>query len=272
MIQLYQKFNWLSLDVVLGALVCYRMAALLPDGYGVMNWPTAIVLGLLVFAIYSIDRIIDNEHEVKNTNRHQFQFLHKNLIIKAILVCIGVALVLLFWVPKNVILVGAALMGVMIIYLLLVKKTKSKGWFEAAKDLLVPLIYSLGVWGVAIASHPDTNQESLILFFPFWLITQQNLLISAYYESFDADGGGSLPILWGEHATRIVLTVIFVLIVLFCLWVIIISPFHYAVRVSIFMIAMGGIQHFIWQDPTKYISNDIYRVLLEGVYLIPLLA
>ena len=272
MISLYKKFNWLSLDVVIGAMAAYRMAALLADGFGLFQWQTAVVLGLVVFIIYGLDRIIDNRNIVQNTARHQFRNQHKILIIRVLIGCLIATTVLLFWLPKAVIFFGIGLFAFVVGYLLMVSITQSKGWFEAAKDVIVPLVYALGVWGIAAVPQPYISQESLILFFPFWLIAQQNLLIIAYFESFEAEDGESLPIILGEDSTKIALNIIFLLVIMLCFWVIMISPYHYAVRVAILLIVMATIQHFIWKNPQRWLENDTYRLITEGVFLIPLLA
>ena len=55
-----KRAHWLSLDVVAGAMLTHTIAQRLPDGHGKVSWASTLLVGISVFAIYVIDRLLDN--------------------------------------------------------------------------------------------------------------------------------------------------------------------------------------------------------------------
>jgi hypothetical protein len=267
----WQRVNWLSLDVVAGALVSHRMAAQLPDRQGTTHWATSLILACVVLGTYFIDRLIDNWHREPSTARHRFQNRYALVIIKVLGGLAFVILVALFWLPAPVWKVGASLGVLTTAYLLGVWKLPNSGFFEASKDILVPLFYTIGVWGTALAMQPKLTWEMMALGAAFYLIVQQNLLLNAYFESFTLEAGHSLAIQWGEQATRQVLIILYVFILLLSLAVAVFTLPHYGVRVAWVLIVMGSLQHYLWHRPADWLPNERYRYVADGVFLLPLL-
>jgi hypothetical protein len=268
----YKRFSWLSLDVVLGAIISHRMAAQLPDGRGATSWATTAVLAIIVWGIYVIDRRIDNTQRQPTTNRHLFQAQQQPVLSKILIGSAVVAAICLFWLPATVLKIGLGLAIVVIVYLWGVYRSQSEGLFETLKDIVVPLVYAVGVWATATVLQSTMSITSLLLGIVFWLIVQQNLLLSAYYESFTVDKSHSLAIVLGEHATRFVLTALFVCISILCIYTMTTTPHHYATRVAFWLWVMGILQHLLWQKPELFLANDTYRYLAEATFLIPILA
>jgi hypothetical protein len=268
----YQRFSWLSLDVVLGAVVSHRMATQLIDGHGVTSWATTLILAVVVWVIYVIDRRIDNTQHKVTTSRHRFQAQHQYILSKFLIGALVVAAISLFWLPAAIWKIGGGLTVFVAAYLFGVYRSRSEGLFETLKDIFVPLGYALGVWATATALQPTLSTEALWLGVVFWLIAQQNLLLSAYFESFTVDESHSLAIILGEQSTRIVLTIIFFIIAALAIYVIVITAHHYATRVAFWLLVMGVLQHLLWQKPELLLANDKYRYLAEAVFLLPILA
>ncbi len=269
---LYEKLNWLSIDVVLGAVCSYRMATLLPAGQGQIHWPTAMVLASVVFMIYVLDRLLDNSAGVQATARHQFQYQYKLLIIRVLIGISIVASILLFWLPKPVLLLGIGVGMVVMLYLWLVKKNNSKGWFEAAKDIIVPMVYTVATFGIGLIMQKIIPIESYLLTMAFWLVAQQNLFIISYFESFEAEESSSLPIVWGQETTRKILTALLMVILLLCLGAALLTDFHYAARVAFLLACMGGVQHYIVRHQQYWLFENRYRLVIDAVFLLPILA
>ncbi len=267
MTKFYKYAHWLSLDVVLGAVLCHSMAAQLSGSE--INWLVIVVLAIVVFCIYLTDRILDNQKTIQQTERHQFQNQHKDLLIKIIVGLVVIAFILLFWLPKAVLWFGLGLSLVVGLYLLAVFKIKPNSRFAVYKDVFVPIIYSLGVWGTALVLQPTIAWEGYALGFAFWLIVQQSLLSNAYFESFTVEEGESLPISWGEDKTQMVLKIIFGAVVLICVTSAIITDNRFALRAAFVLIFMAGNNQWIILNPQKYLENTLYRFVLEGVFLMP---
>lgn len=269
--RLYQIFHWLSLDVVAGAVVSYRVAAHLPDYHGAFDWPTAAVLGMVVFAIYTLDRLIDNRLSPPATDRHRFRHQYRQRLVQVLLAMLVLGIVALFFLPPSVLWWGLGLALTTVLYLFGVFRTGGRGWFEALKDVAVPLVYALGVWGTATVAQPELSWEMLTLGGAFWLIAQQNLLLVAYFESFTTEEGHSLPIRWGELTTRRVLQIMFWGVVLLAVATVVFTSYRYPVRVAVVLMAMASVQHWLWQHPNKWLAGTRYRNVSEAVFLLPLL-
>ena len=267
----YQTLHWLNLDVVLGALLCHRAAAQLPNGHGVFDWPTATVLMAVVFVIYTSDRLIDNLTNKPTTARHLFHQKHHKWLIRSILLLSIGGIIGVFLLPRSVLYWGFLLASITALYLLGVFKAGKKDWFEGLKDVIVPLVYSLGVWGTALVLQPVLTWEMLLLGFAFWLITQQNLLLVAYFESFVVETGHSLPIRWGEDFTRRVLMVLLLMVLFICLSSLVFTTHRYVVRLSLVLLSMAFWQHWICQNRDRFLPNEKYRYLSEATFLLPLL-
>ncbi len=269
MIKYYKYAHWLSLDVVLGAVLCHCMAARLAGA--LINWSVIIVLAITVFCIYLTDRILDNQKAIQTTARHQFQSQHQDLLIKIVIGLVIISFVLLFWLPKAVLWFGFGLSAAVGLYLLAVFKTKLTSSFGVYKDVFVPIIYSLGVWGTALVLRPKIEWESYVLGAAFWLVVQQSLLSNAYFESFTVEEGESFPIIWGESKTQRLLKIIFWVIVVICVTSIIITNNRFALRTAFVLILMAGINQWLTTNPRQWLNNDRYRFVLEAIFLMPLM-
>jgi 4-hydroxybenzoate polyprenyltransferase len=269
MIKYYKYAHWLSLDVVLGAVLCHRMAARLSDDNTQINWFVSIILALVVFCIYLIDRVLDNHKAIQDTDRHRFQNQYKSLLIKIILGLVAIGFVLLFWLPKTILLFGLGLGVVAGLYLLAVYQTKPDGWFVVYKDLFVPIIYSLGVWATALLLQPEIHWEGVALGVTFWLIVQQSLLLNAYFESFTIEEGNSLAIVWGEDTTRKILKTICVFATLICIVSGFVTENRFALRVSFVMIVMVLVNQWLVVNRQKWLANERYRLVAEAVFFVP---
>jgi hypothetical protein len=265
MIKYYKYAHWLSLDVVLGAVLCHCMAARLADTS--INWLVIVVLAIVVFCIYLTDRILDNQKAIQQTDRHLFQNQHKDLLIKIIIGLVIIAFVLLFWLPKAILWFGLGLGVVVGLYLLAVFKIKPNSRFVVYKDVFVPIIYSLGVWGTALVLRPKIEWEGYALGVAFWLVVQQSLLSNAYFESFTVEEGESLPIIWGEAKTQVLLKIIFGAVLLICIISAIVTDNRFALRTAFVLVFMAGSNQWIILNPQKYLENTRYRFVLEGVFL-----
>ncbi len=267
MTKFYKYAHWLSLDVVLGAVLCHSMAVRLAEVP--INWLVIVVLALVVFCIYLIDRILDNQKGVQQTDRHQFQGQYKDLLIKIVIGLVVIVVVLLFWLPKAILWFGLGLVVIVGLYLLAVSQSKSTSSFVVYKDVFVPIIYGLGVWGTALLLQPTIRWEGYALGAAFWLIVQQSLLSNAYFESFTVEEGESLPIVWGEETTQKVLKVICLAVVIICIASVVFSDNRFVLRAALVLILMVSVNQWLVSSPQKWLENDRYRFILESVFLMP---
>lgn len=95
-----KTLHYLSLDVVLGAVASSWMFWKIPDGNGVVNLPSILILGICTWIIYILDRLLDNLKSEPEDARHQFHFQHQYYLQVGIIILFFIAAILAFFCPK----------------------------------------------------------------------------------------------------------------------------------------------------------------------------
>lgn len=104
-----QQAHWLSLDVMLGAIICNLVFWQLPDGTNNAEMVASIVLGVAVFVIYSADRLFDLRNTaISNTNRHNFHNKHKKVLWEIIIILSIFSAIFAFTLPIKILKIGRA--------------------------------------------------------------------------------------------------------------------------------------------------------------------
>lgn len=266
-----KRAHWLSLDVVAGAMITHSIAARLPDGHGKVSWASTVLVGISVFAIYVIDRLLDNRKSVPvNTPRHRFHAQNEPLLLKILAGLAVAGLVCLFWLPSEMFLIGFGLACLVGVYLIVVFKTSLTHNFQLFKEPFVALIYTAGIWGTALSAANNAPWESIIFMVLFGLVAFQNLLLFSWFESFDLEEGYSLAIAWGTETVSKVLTWLVAIVVLTALGTLIFTSYRYCVRTSFTVAVMSLCLHLLKQQSTQVQSDEHYRWLGDGVLLFTL--
>ncbi|SDL76486.1 4-hydroxybenzoate polyprenyltransferase [Catalinimonas alkaloidigena] len=196
--------RWLSLDVVLGAVVSSYMVHRLVSVTG--RWPEYVALALAVFVIYAVDRLSDVSalDKAPPTARHDFFWRYQ---LTWWVFCGGAVvagLALAFFIPQEVLWFGLGMTGYVAAYLLLARRGGRNPipWFH--KEYFVAILYTAGVWGPALVQAETIPGLVYPLLLVFCLIALLNLLTFSWYE-FHADerlGQPSLARSWGRERLR----------------------------------------------------------------------
>ena len=94
--------HWLSLDVVAGAVLSQLAANRMPTGKTPLNAWVAIILGLVVLGIYTLDHLLDNRKpEQPRTQRHAFIRENEAIIWRVTLSSLGLAALLSWLIPRQ---------------------------------------------------------------------------------------------------------------------------------------------------------------------------
>lgn len=268
MARLLLRAHWLSLDVVAGACLTYCAAARLPAGSKTHHWPTLLVLGAVVFIIYTTDRLLDNAKTPRpNTPRHQFQFANRKILAQVSLGLAAASVVVLIWIPPKIIQMGFVLAVLTGCYLYLVFKIKQEIVF---KELFIAVVYTLGVWGAAQWAQDEISWEVYVLAGVYWLMALQNLLLLAWFEAFETDGS-SLAQHLGQDVAQKCLKGLFWLVAIGCLYVAVESPHRYCQRFAVISFFMACWLAYLKTNPPVFLSQERYRWLADAVFLMPLL-
>jgi len=266
-----KRFHWLSLDVVAGAMVTHVIASRIPNGHGKVSWASTICVGIAVFSIYVIDRLLDNRKLSSNTTlRHRFHAQNEGTLLKVLALLGLLGIVCLFWLPSPMFLIGIGLTLLVGIYLFAVFKTSFSNYFQLLKEPLVACIYTAGIWGTALVALPHTIWENYVLMMLFGSVAFQNLLLFSWFESFEVEEGHSLAIEWGTETVSKMLGWLAIMVVMVAIGVLVFTEHRYCVRAAVVVALMSISLHLLKRQPKKVLINERYRWLGDGVFLLTL--
>jgi hypothetical protein len=156
--RLYRVFNLLSIDVVAGAVLSSLYFSVLlgvkPDSYSL------IALGLAVWIIYTVDRLLDvrNLPGAAITDRHKFHQRYCNKLWGAIVLGGIFVLILSLLLDKTVLVGGIFLAAFICIYLRVQKQLR-------IKEFIVAILYTAGVLlpSLGLLTKPLTSEHYLLI-------------------------------------------------------------------------------------------------------------
>lgn len=265
-----KRAHWLSLDVVAGAMLTHTIAQRLPDGHGKVSWASTLLVGISVFAIYVIDRLLDNLKTKVTTPRHRFHAKNKSVLLNVLAGLGVVGLLCLFWLPKGMFTIGLSLVVLVVGYLVVVFRTSLTDGMQLFKEPIVALIYTAGIWGTALSAAAVSPWESKILTVLFGIVAFQNLLLFSWFESFDVEEGYSLAIAWGTEAVSRVLTWLSILVCMAALGVLVATSYRYCVRAAITVSAMSLTMDYLKRRSSSVLAAERYRWLGDGIFFFTL--
>lgn len=263
---------------MVGAVFSNRMAARLSD-VDPVHWATPVVLALVVFMIYTVDRLLDVRKYSSNpasqplTARHQFHQSHASLLWYVVAGAAGLAFILTFFLPGSVVRFGLVLGGICIAYVGAVFRLPAGHPALLLKEPLVALLYAAGIWGSVWVQRPSVSAAEVVQGLMFAGIAFQNLLLFAVMEQLETPDqpAFSLATAWGLERCGQLLGWLALAIVLtgFGLCFLIADRFaqRSALMLSLMSLTLFGIQ----QHPGYFLKNERYRWLGDGVFWMPLL-
>lgn len=178
-----KTLHYLSLDVVFGAVASSWIFWKIPDGNGMANLPSILILGICTWIIYILDRLLDNLKSEPEDARHQFHFQHQYYLQVGIIILFFIAAILAFFLPRNVIYFGIALSVLILIYFYILQKKSKLANYQYFKEIFTSAIYSVCVVGSAFSTKPNLDWQAYLAGFIFFLLVHQSILIFSFYES-----------------------------------------------------------------------------------------
>jgi hypothetical protein len=262
-IKSYRLFNLLSLDVASGAVVGSLFFAKI---YGVVvSAPALISLALTVWLIYTADRLLDVQYIEGEaaSGRHRFHQRHQKKLKYAAGMVLIVDIVLIFFMPEEVIKHGILLTGVVVVYILLRRK------LHVLKEFLVAALYTAGV---LLPAWP-ADQMSLSKHLPvllFFLIALTNLILFSWYEKENdvKDKHDSVATLVDGATICFVLKGLFIITFSASLYLFLQPVYHI---MSLVFIAMTLMLFLLFKYVIFFAFKDYYRLAGDSIFLFPLL-
>lgn len=202
--RVYRLINVLNLDVALGAMIIalfFAKQLVAPVRvYGIA------ALGLTVWVIYTVDRLMDVRHlnQPAYSERHRFHQTYAKPLWTGVAIAVMIIGVLMVFIRPSILIGGLILAPLSAVYLLLQKKL-------FIKELTVAVLYTLGVLLPAWPGSWNLLWPVAGLIVQLFLIALTNLILFAWFES-DADskmGQASLVTRLNKKSVTILLIVLF---------------------------------------------------------------
>ena len=242
----------------------------LPSGQGKISMPSVAVLGIAVWLIYVLDRLLDNQkNAIILTERHLFHQSNQRILWFCVIICTVICAGLLFFVPFNIIKFGIVIALITGGYLLIINQISAENAFQHYKEPITCLVYVSGVFGITILNKPSMFSSQIGSI--FLLIVFQNLLLFSLFELNNSPETNNLAQFLGKKSSKnIIFGIFFVIIVLGGFsFVILAKNYQYKVlSIELLMsFCLVIITHF--QSFTR--QNERFRWLGDGIFLLPLL-
>ena len=270
---------YLSFPVVLGAVLSNRMAARLSDVTPI-HWATPIMLALVVFVIYTVDRLLDVRKPYNDaldrpmTARHQFHRRYAPLLWLIVTTAVVLGLVMTFFLPGSVIRFGIILGGICAAYVGIVFRLPARHPALLLKEPLVAVLYSVGVWGsVWVQRSAPVSYVEITEFMMFTGIAFQNLILFALMEQLEhpTHPEFSLATQWGPVRCHAILNWLTFLTVAAGFALCFLTKDRFAQRSALMLSLMGLTLSLIQHNPDYFLKNERYRWLGDGVFWFPAL-
>jgi predicted nucleic acid binding AN1-type Zn finger protein len=260
----------LSFDVVLGAVVCNIMFWKLNKIPPEHSFAVVVILGLSVWIIYVLDRLLDNRKSDFNlSERHLFHRENTKILWYFIVLLVIICSILVFYLPFNIIIFGIVISLLTGIYLLIISKISSNNNFQHYKEPITTFVYVSAVFGTTILHNPQFS--SLLIGFIFLLIVFQNLLLFSLSEFKKNTNFYNLAEHFGIKKSNLIIVVITCIITILGVYLINYSSSNYENKVVFMEINMSFILLTIHLFDNFFLTNDRYRWVGDGIFLLPLL-
>ncbi|MBC3788377.1 hypothetical protein [Spirosoma utsteinense] len=269
---------YLSFPVVMGAVLSNRMATRLSD-VAPVHWATPIMLALVVFIIYTVDRLLDVQRPDRPpTARHRFHHQHASLLWLVVAGAAVVALGLTFFLPTAVVKFGLVLGGLCAAYVGAVFRLPARHPALLLKEPMVALLYAAGIWGSIWVQRPTVSGVELTEALMFTGIAFQNLILFDLMEKRELLVEGqykpavfSLATEWGDYRCDLLLRWLTFGIFSCGLALCFVTADRFAQRSALMLGLMSLTLYGIQRYPAYFLRNERYRWLGDGVFWFPAL-
>ncbi|MBN3584010.1 hypothetical protein JYB64_16560 [Algoriphagus aestuarii] len=267
---LFQRFTWLSLDVVFGAmggLLFFSRLLRVP-----ILWQVYGLLGLAVWVIYTLDHLLDARGLIPGAtlDRHSFHQKHSKTLWTILVFALALGLigsVTVFGFEKE--LVGGIGLGLVILLLMALIRILPIS-FHWIKEINTAIFYVAGVSLLPFIrfSFSDWTWEIGFILAGYIGLAYLNLVMLSYLDADKdkASGFGSLVSVWSKKKISLIIRILSSgIILVFLLGFIFLSSFY---RVFSCLILLMGLIHFVTFYDKSLSSNQI-RLRMEATFFLP---
>lgn len=261
----YRYFNYLSLDVAIGATVL--SSTISNHLTGIVNWNISTCLGLAVWIIYTFDHIRDayKSAQIPSISRHFFHKQYSKKIIISLLIAIIIEAYFVSALPSITIWLGFALLGFVIVYFLIVYAFK--GFY--LKEVFAAVMYATGVFINPLSNYSILNEfQAVTIFIQTLVIAFTNLTLFSLIEyNLDIkDNHSSLVRKIGKKNTAILLEILFWGLLFFQIFV------FFSIECNLFQfgfLLMTIVLTGVFLCYKYLLENEEYRWIGDAIFFIP---
>lgn len=259
--KIYQRLNWLSLDVVAGAVCSALFFAQL---LSVTIRPQGLLaLAFSVWLIYTIDHLRDAKQagHAPRSPRYAFHLKHFRLIASVAVIVFLLDAILVFFIRPQVFFGGIAMAALVVTYLAFHRR------FPFLKELMIAVLYTCGVLlPSATVTKVIFSEFHILVVFCFFMIVVGNLLLvcAIDFENDQHDKQISFAVRFGKPLTMIIVRVVLLTAMLMSLWLLFQNPCAGAI-----LLLMTVIHVTILMSNDHFRENERYRLMGEVAFLLP---
>lgn len=266
----YNYFQWLSLDVVLGACAgLYFFQHLLELTFTPVVY---VLMALAVWGIYTFDHLMDarNIDGKASSARHLFHQVNFNTLMIWLLLVAGTAIFLAFdFIKFSHLMSFGILLGTVIVGNIVFMKFFGKK-VTFLKEISTAAFYTAGITLVPMIRFANDGVPRVFWYFAFgyFLMAWFNLLILAYidHDSDSRDHLGSIVSVLGLSMTSSLLTgLMWVELIYLVALFFVLSSYYYIYLVI--LLVMFLIHVYAFTRPVK--RKEAIRRQIDAAYLLP---
>ena len=263
--------RYLNIEVVLGVVALAQLASFTLGRPLTASW--YIVVALVVWSVYTIDRIIDarNPSTTPLTGRHQFHARHRTILLTLAsgALCVSAVTAVIFFPFRY--WIAALPLGTLTLAHLAMQRTSTR-WMSIIKDVNVAITYTLAAWVIPVAddfyyhTHRLDLTASAVLLSSMLLVAIDVIMLSRYERDHDSSGGWpSISVALGPQKTRLVLVTLRVTVAMIAAFVVM----RQDALIALTLLAMTAAYTILERWKIKRIDDA--RLAIDAVLLLPLI-
>jgi hypothetical protein len=267
--KIYRRFNFLSLDIVAGALASSCLAARLLDAEP--GWAWWLSLGLTVWLLYMGDHVLDAWKHRKHSERelHHFIFRNRRILLYAMGVVTILDLLLIFnFLDQAFLKYALTLAGLVLLFYAMRHLFRKNRVFFIPGEIFVLLLYMAGTWlGPIVAREGEIAPAQALIALIYAAVLLLNLgVISLYDIQLDTRLGiASMAHYMGKRTTKNMLAVTGIVVYLLSLMQFLVFGVDRYTQFALVLSGMATILLLILYFPTYFRKNDYYRWTADAV-------
>ncbi len=269
MIKVLRFFHLLSLDVVFGAIIGAMVFWKILNPDKPLDWVSTILLGVSVWIIYILDRLLDLKNNPENKSlRHQFHAQYQFNLSTLLIALSAIGLLLCFFVNVAVLQFGLMMIVFLMGYFFILHKWLKKEYIQWAKEPITAIVYTAGVAGFSFLQASSINLSAYLLLFVFFLIVSQNLLLFSYFENLNNPNGVNAASFYGPSTSLRLIRFSGMLVLLLGIFFFA-GNFHFTNLLAFCFMLMSQILSLMPAFKKQLTVADRYRIIGDAVFFIP---